>query len=278
MGLTDLTTLATTSNGVAAFITALEAAQRGTYNFTTVMSAFYTEPTFGGEAILGNLFILAVFWYIMNWGASYARLDDLSPSMMAYVGAVVAAGAPAIANGYLMYKAVGGVINQAKTLSYYYNYAPGWGYIILGEFKGLLEVSFFLAVLLWGAWNTFVGLWTAYVMWEHVMNDEAAMDADLERGYKWLMLGTAMGVCSWGAAVAVAELLDNVLSFFDNFNPRVADWDNNLTSEALWVDGFFWFIQLGATLFVAGMTQEGAYSVGYEILGLQFIDNYEQLV
>jgi len=275
MGLTDLTTLSATTNGVATFIGGLQAAARGTYNFSTVQGAFYTEVSSGGEAILGNLFILAVFWYIMNWGSSYARLDDLSPSMMAYVGAVTAAAAPAIANGYLMYKAVGGVINQAQTLSYYYSYAPGWGYIILGEFKGLIELAFFLAVMLWGVWQTFVGFWTAYVMWEHVFNDEASMDADLERGYKWLMLGVSMGVVSWGASVAVAELLDNVLQFFDNFNPKTADWDSKLTSEALWIDGFFWVVQLAATLFVAGLTTEGAYYVGYGILGLKFIDEYE---
>ena len=104
------------------------------------------------SSILGNILILAVFWYIFNWGASYARLDDLSPSMMGYVGAVAAMMLPAISNGYMIYKAADGVINASAGFSYYYQYAPGWGYIILGEFKALLEVLFFLTVVLYAAW------------------------------------------------------------------------------------------------------------------------------
>lgn len=112
-------------------------------------------------------------------------------------------------------------------------------------------------------------------MWEHIFNDEASFDADLERGYKWLFLGTAMGLCSWAGSVAVGELLAEILGFYDGYDTKTADWDGKRTSEGYWVDGFYWFIQLVATMFVAGNIIEGGYYVGYLILKLKFIDQWE---
>merc|ERR1712167_79485 len=274
MGVLNLGTLGSTTGGVSSWIPVGIYGPEDTYNMAEVYDAFITEATHG-EALLGNILIFAIFWYVMNWGSSWARLDDLSPSMMGYVGAVAAMMLPAIANGYMIYKAIDGVVNASASFAYYYQYAPTWGYIILGEFKGLLEVTFFLAIVLWGVWQSFVAAWTGFVMWEHISNDEASFDADVERGYKWIMLGVAMGACNWAAAVAVAELLIEVLGFFDAYNTKATDWDAKITDESLWIDGFFWFVQLAATMWVAGMVGEGSYYVGYDMLKLKFVDEWE---
>lgn len=198
--------------------------------------------------------------------------------MMAYTGAVAAMMLPAISNGYMIYKAVVGAVGTGGAFKYFYQYANGnWGYLILGEFKALIETSFFLAIALWGVWQTFVGFWTGFVMWEHIFNDEASFDGQEERGYKWLFMGASMGLCSWAGSVAVAELLEKILGFYDTYNNLALDWDSKLTNIPYWVDGFFWFVQWFATMWVAGQVIEGSYYVGYSILKLKFIDEWEPI-
>lgn len=148
MGITDLSTLQTVAGGLSSF---WYTGAHGASNIKTVYDAFIIEAT-GGDSLVAGVLIFGIFWYVLNWGSSYARLDDLSPSMMAYVGSVAAMLLPAVANGWMIYKAATGAINASGSFAYYYQYAPGWEYILLGEFKGLFELLFFLAICLWGAW------------------------------------------------------------------------------------------------------------------------------
>ena len=64
------------------------------------------------EEIFENWILYAmVFFYFISWGAQYVRLGDYTPTMQAYTGAMAAMVIPMIANGYLFYRAVSGVIN-----------------------------------------------------------------------------------------------------------------------------------------------------------------------
>ena len=72
---------------------------------------------------------------------------------------------------------------------------------------------FFLFIMLWSAEEIFTAFYTGYVMWKKIFEEEK--DISLEKGYKWLIMGVSMAMGAWAGSVALADIQDNILNFFN---------------------------------------------------------------
>ena len=206
----------------------------------------------------------------------YARVGDFTPAMMAYVGAVSTIIFPAISNGYLLYQAVEAAQNIGNTYNFYYQYSTGPGKWFLGNAKGLMEVVTYLFIMLWSAEEIFTAFYTGYVMWKKIYESED--DISVEKGYKWLFMGMSMAVGAWAGSVALADLMSNIVSFFNAYTTKTFyDTDGNMSNTALFIDLFYHVIEVFATMFVASLISAGTHYVGYIVLNLQYILDFNDV-
>ena len=94
-------------------------------------------------------------------------------------------------------------------------------------------------------------------MWEYVLDHEDLITS--EQGYKWLFIGLMMGVQQWGAIVAVSELMDQLLTFLDNYNTKNwYDKNSDLRNDDFFIDLAFHLIEFYATFLVASVITSGS--------------------
>lgn len=146
----------------------------------------------------------------------------------------------------------------------------------MGNAKALFEVMFFLWIMLWSAEEIFTAFYTGYVMWKKIYESED--DISVEKGYKWLFMGVSMAVGAWAGSVALADLMDNILSFFNAYQTKThTDWDGNMSDNALIIDFFYHTVEVMATVFVASLISAGTHYVGYIVLNLNYLLDFNDV-
>ena len=214
--------------------------------------------------------------WVINQGTMYARVGDFTPAMMAYTGAVATIIIPTISNGFLLYSAVEGAQQTGNTFQNFYTYSTGPGKFFLGNAKGLLEVIFYVLMILWSAEEIFTAFYTGYAMWKKIFATED--DISVEKGYKWFFMGVSMAIGAWAGSVALGDLMENVLSFFNSYTTKTYfDSDGNMSNYAMLVDLFYHTMEVFSFVFVASLISAGTHYVGYIVLNLQYVLDFNDV-
>jgi len=142
--------------------------------------------------------------------------------------------------------------------------------------KGLLEALFYVVMILWSAEEIFTAFYTGYVMWKKIYQNED--DISVEKGYKWFFMGVSMAVGAWAGSVALGDLMENILSFFNAYQTKTyVDSDGNMSNTAMIYDLFYHTMEVGAFVGAASLISAGTHYVGYVVLNLEYILDFNDV-
>jgi len=142
--------------------------------------------------------------------------------------------------------------------------------------KGLLEALFYVVMVLWSAEEIFTAFYTGYVMWKKIFENED--DISVEKGYKWFFMGASMAIGGWAGSVALGDLMENVLSFFNAYQTKTFnDSDGNMSNEAMIYDLFYHTMEVAAFVMAASLISAGTHYVGYVVLNLEYVIDFNDV-
>jgi len=87
-----------------------------------------------------------------------------------------------------------------------------------------------------------------------------------------------MAIGAWAGSVALGSLMTNILSLFNAYTTKTYfDIDGNMSNEAMIIDLFIHMMEVGATLFVASLISGGTHYVGYIVLNLSYVLDFNDV-
>merc|ERR1712167_391992 len=112
---------------------------------------------------------------------------------------------------------------------YYYQYAHKSS---LGNWLGLYELLAGIAFMVWSIGSAFLGAFVGDLMWAKLdqMNKDGEKLTEVD-GYRFMGMGIGTGISAWIAAIAVMETVDEVIEWYQNYNPAAEANQNGVTDS-----------------------------------------------
>merc|ERR1711907_309135 len=229
----------------------------------------------GVPASLSSVIGLGIATMLFKSASSYTdpAMAQWTPQFLAYAGDLIALVASQLAAAYAGVKSIEASVSFLK--GFYYTYRGG---STIGDYLGLWELLAVVLFLTWSLAISVVGYIEGALLWERYEAMEAAgTTVTIVQGYKYLALGSVIGIGAWISGLALGDSANELLGFFDNYADKTKNEacpkdssdpdDCDPDGTAIEYDLLFHFITLLFSYMTISAIAVGGYIFGYIYLG-----------